>query len=163
MYRHMSVEFIPIRQTGRALQTNSCLICMALSMICQIHRGVAGWASEHNEGDKQNHGVEPSISADEFIGTTEAWHEATFLKPEKYTETAREKIPLMAAKVMRRLANVAWWGLHHVRVQSALLRIQVFVSMPWKRSHFIWLSSTYVSISREYISLWIFSIIIWKP
>ena len=35
--------------------------------------------------------VEAFISADEFIGKTEARHEAIFLKPENSTERAREE------------------------------------------------------------------------
>ena len=62
-----------------------------------------------------------------------------------------------------RSANDAFAESHHLSAQFALRRTQSIVSIALSVSAFSTGSFTYVSMSSEYTSAWMFSIAIWKP
>jgi hypothetical protein len=54
-------------------------------------------------------------------------------------------------------------GLHHLRAQRALRCTHGIVLIACSRCNFSFGSLMYVSMRREYVSLWMFSTAIWKP
>jgi len=73
-----------------------------------------------------------------------------------------KKMPLTVANAIIRLVKLALVGLHHLRAQLALRWTHSTVLMVWSRCSFSFESLMYVSMRREYVLLWMFSMI-WKP
>ena len=73
-----------------------------------------------------------------------------------------KKMPLTVANAIIRLVKLALVGLYHLRAQLALRWTHSTVLMVWSRCSFSFESLMYVSMRREYILLWMFSMI-WKP
>jgi len=72
-------------------------------------------------------------------------------------------MPSTAANAMRRSAKVAWRLSVHLSAQCAFFITAGMVSIALNRFAFSSASRTYVSISSEYTSEWMFSMAIWKP
>ena len=84
-----------------------------------------------------------------------------FLSQKIEQKLPEKNIPSTAAKAINLSANVPLSI--HLNAQSAFFLTQSSVSIACKSVSFSFVSSTYVSINKEYVSEWIFSIAIWNP
>ena len=107
--------------------------------------------------------MEPFVTADEFVTEAEARHKSAFLSQNMAQKDPEKKMPSTAANAMICLAKLALVGSHHVRAQVALWWTHGIVSVAQRICSFVAGSLMFVLISREYISLWMFSTMIWKP
>ena len=85
-----------------------------------------------------------------------------FLSQNMAQKEPEKKMPLTATNAIIGSAKLALVGLHHLRAQLALRWTHDIVSMVWSRCSFSFGSLMYVSMRREYVSLWMFSTAIWK-
>jgi hypothetical protein len=126
-------------------------------------------------------GVHALVAGDEFVGEGQTRHEAALLEPEHGCKGTTEKDALYSSErdETRREGRVLvrnpphspvgllcdtwdWW---HLLDLSCFVLIELYslFSMALKRYARCFGSEMYVSINREYVSEWMFSIMIWKP
>ena len=74
-----------------------------------------------------------------------------------------KKIPSTAAKATSLCANEPFFLESHLRAHSPFFLTDGTVSSALNKWFFSSVSVMYVSIRREYVSAWMFSIIIWNP
>jgi hypothetical protein len=86
-----------------------------------------------------------------------------FLSQKMAANEPEKKIPSTAANAMMRSPKLAVFESIHFSAQSAFLLTHGIVSMALKRYSLSALSLMYVSMSRLYISEWMFSMAIWNP
>jgi len=85
-----------------------------------------------------------------------------FLSQKIEQKEPEKKIPSIAAKAIRRSAKQSEDSIH-LKAQLAFYLTLSMLSTASNRNYFSTASSMYVSIRMEYVSEWMFSIIIWKP
>jgi hypothetical protein len=74
-----------------------------------------------------------------------------------------KNMPSTAANAIIRLAKLAAVESHHLSAHCAFRWTQGTVSIARRRCIFFVGSLTYVSMRSDYVSLWMFSTVIWKP
>jgi hypothetical protein len=107
--------------------------------------------------------VESFVVADQFVAEAEARHESMLIEPEYSAERAQEENALKCGKCNHTFGKLALVEFHHLRAQLTLHWMHSTVLMAWSRCSFSFGSLMYMSMRREYVSLWMFLTAIWKP
>lgn len=148
-----------------------------------LHGLLAGPFVQVGEEQAGEVGVHAFVAGDELVGEGQAWHEAAFLEPEDGGEGAAEEDAfdgregdeaLREGRIFVRdpfqgpvglFADAGDCGTRQSVgcAYKGWMVVGLLVSMASKRYVRCFCSLMYVSMSREYVSEWIFSIMIWKP
>ena len=107
--------------------------------------------------------MEAFVTANQFVAKAKARHESAFLEPENGAERAQEENTFDHSKIDDPFVKDGVGGVHHLRAQWALRFTHGTVSIARSRCDFLFGSFMYVSMSREYVLLWMFLTAIWKP
>ena len=156
------LEFIPISSTGRASTTNSISISTMLHII-SVMRAVGSLLISF---EWRRHAKLQCIPSSRLISSL--LKHSPGIKPcffsQKMAQKEPEKnFPSTAANAIMRLAKLAVVESHHFSAHFTFCWMHGTVLIARRRCSFFVGSLTYVSMRSEYVSLWIFSMAIWKP
>mmetsp|Transcript_26167 Transcript_26167/g.66464 ORF Transcript_26167/g.66464 Transcript_26167/m.66464 type:complete len:213 (-) Transcript_26167:457-1095(-) len=161
MYCAMSRAFMPMRSTGSASHTNARSMSTASRTSAWTVACGSGRSSiEYNRQAKSQ--CRPSSRLMSSFEKVRPGMRPRFLSQKMAQNEPEKKMPSTHAKASRRCANGAFDEIH-LSAHAALACTAGTCETAWKRRSRSVSSATYVSMSKLYVSEWMFSMAIWNP
>mmetsp|Transcript_34634 Transcript_34634/g.81771 ORF Transcript_34634/g.81771 Transcript_34634/m.81771 type:complete len:224 (-) Transcript_34634:367-1038(-) len=161
MYSDIIREFMPIRSTESASQTNSFSCSTASPMMWCSSASVSLFSSMLYSRHAKSQCMPSSREISSFEKVSPGMR-PRFLSQKIAQNEPEKKMPSTVANATSRSAKRDD-SVIHFSAQSAFFLTQGTVSSALNSRSFSTVSLMYVSISKLYVSAWMFSIAIWKP